>query len=206
MTRAVAEKEAGALLAAEIAAFINGSMERDEPAEATFDHLARRLFARQYAHNAPYRTFCEGRGVSPKNVAGWRDVPAVPAAAFKRFALTCAPEAACQPEQGGRVFFSSGTTSVETSRHFLDRAALDLYRASLRAGYRRFVLPDGARPPVLALMTPAPPAPNTGGARGGDTAGAGGDTPAPPLLGAGGAGVIRARTGGRAPSESTKRR
>ena len=145
-------------LARDLAAFFTTGIENDG---AAFDALARRVFAHQYARNAPYRAFCDGRGATPQTIAAWRNIPAAPAAAFKYFALTCAPEDACRPENGGRVFFSSGTTGAETSRHFMDAPALDLYRVSLRAGYRRFVLPDGARLPVFALM--APPAPQVWG-------------------------------------------
>jgi hypothetical protein len=144
--------------AADIAAFIA----RDATDEAAFDRLARRVFAHQYQHNAPYRAFCDGRGVRPGDgVASWRDIPAVPAAAFKRFVLSGAAEEACAPERGGRVFHSSGTTGAQTSRHFLDAAALDLYRASLRAGFRRFVLPDAASPVVFGLLPPPSEAPHS---------------------------------------------
>jgi len=145
-------------LTADIAAFIA----RDATDEAAFDRLARRVFAHQYQHNAPYRAFCDGRGVRPGDgVASWRDIPAVPAAAFKRFVLSGAAEEACAPERGGRVFHSSGTTGAQTSRHFLDAAALDLYRASLRAGFRRFVLPDAASPVVFGLLPPPSEAPHS---------------------------------------------
>lgn len=151
-------------LPSEIAAFIARGEDdegRKRPCPDGFDPLARRLFAVQYERNAPYRAFCDGRGVTPETVASWRDIPAAPAAAFKRFALTCAPQAACTPERGGRVFHSSGTTGDETSRHFLDAPALDLYRISLRAGFRRFALPDHAALPVLALMPPPQEAPHS---------------------------------------------
>ncbi len=145
-------------LARDIAAFLASGGENDE---AAFNALARRVFARQYAQSAPYRAFCDGRGATPETVTQWRAAPAAPAAAFKRFALTCAPEDACRPENGGRVFFSSGTTGAEINRHFLDKPALDLYRVSLREGYRRFVLPDGIRLPIFALMAPPEAAPHS---------------------------------------------
>nr|CAA9261026.1 Long-chain-fatty-acid--luciferin-component ligase [uncultured Armatimonadetes bacterium] len=140
-----------------IAAFLA----RADDGPAHFDRLARQVFSYQYARNAPYRAFCLGRGATPDGIESWRDIPAAPAAAFKRFALSCAPESACRPERGGRVFHSSGTTGQETSRHFLNAPALDLYRASLRSGYRRFVLPDGQELPVLALMPPPEEAPHS---------------------------------------------
>ena len=139
-----------------LAGDITRAIENDDLADAAFDALALRLFAYQYEHNAPYRRFCAGRGVAPSTVNSWRDVPPAPAAAFKRFALTCAPEEACSPDAGGRVFHSSGTTGSETSRHFMDRPALDLYRTSLKAGYARFVPPTLA---IFALMPPPAEAP-----------------------------------------------
>jgi hypothetical protein len=141
----------------EIAAFLHASTPDDD----RYNAVARKVFAHQYTYNAPYRRFCAGRGVSPENVADWRDVPAVPAAAFKRFALTCAPESDCVPERGGAIFHSSGTTGADTSRHFLDRAALDLYRVSLREGFRLFVDQGGADRSLIALMPSAAELPNS---------------------------------------------
>lgn len=129
-----------------------------------FNELARAVFAYQYERNAPYRRFCDGRKITPAQVTTWRDIPAAPASAFKRFALTCAPEADCAIENGGRVFHSSGTTGSETSRHFLDAPALDVYGASLRDGFHRFVLPDLPSPsgmPIFALMPPPKDAPHS---------------------------------------------
>lgn len=118
---------------------IQGFIARGEGAnEDQFNRLAQKLFAYQYEHNGPYHTFCQGRGVTPERIVTWRDIPAAPAAAFKSFLLTCAPEADCTPEYGGRTFHSSGTTGRDTSRHYMDAAALDCYRVSLREGYRQF--------------------------------------------------------------------
>jgi hypothetical protein len=143
-----------AALSAEIANFIDGA-----GGDEAFDYLAQRLFAYQYHHNAPYHRFCVGRGVLPEAVRAWRDIPPAPAAAFKHFALTCASEEDCIPERGGRVFHSSGTTGAEMSRHFMDAAALDAYRVSLRAGYRRFV-PEGSAG-IFALMPSPEEAPHS---------------------------------------------
>lgn len=152
------ERQAAAeQLAADIADFIQRGLDDT----GVFDALARAVFAYQFQHNAPYQAFCQGRGVLPGTVTSWRDIPAAPAAAFKCFSLTCAPEEACLPERGGRIFHSSGTTGAETSCHFLDAPALGLYRVSLNAGYGRFVLPDSASAPILALMLPPGDAPNS---------------------------------------------
>lgn len=111
-----------------------------------FDAWALRVFAHQYARNAPYRAFCERRGVSPDNVAVWDDVPPVPAAAFRHTDLICGTAEA--------VFRTSGTTGGPQARGRHLIPALDLYRASAVTAFRRFLLPDGAVLPVLCLLPP----------------------------------------------------
>ena len=117
-----------------------------------FNALALRLFAYQYERNLPYQRFCSGRGQTPETVTNWQEIPAAPAAAFKRFPLTCVPEEACV-----KVFHSSGTTGSETSRHFMSAAALELYKVSLRAGYEHHFSPLR----LLALMPPPQTAPHS---------------------------------------------
>ena len=51
---------------------------RDDASEFEFDEMALALFAFQFAHNEPYRRFCQRRGVTPRRVNGWREVPPVP--------------------------------------------------------------------------------------------------------------------------------
>ncbi len=136
-------------LAHEIGAFIASGDDDD----VRFDALALALFAQQYARCVPYRRLCDQRGTTPQTVSRWQNIPTVPASAFKRFSLTAVTEAACTPLHGGRVFHSSGTTGEQTSRHFMDAEALQLYRLSLRTGYLRFVGEETAG--IMALM-PAP--------------------------------------------------
>src|SRR5262249_26438899 len=97
--------------------------------------------------NAPYRAFCERRGVTPATIASWEDVPPVPTAAFRHADLTCGP-----PEA---VFLTSGTSggAEARGRHLVPH--LDLYRASALTTFTRFLLPDGARLPALFLLPPA---------------------------------------------------
>ena len=111
-----------------------------------FEAWAQRIFRHQFERNAPYRAFCERRGVRPETVARWEDVPAVPAAAFRRAELACGP-----PEA---IFRTSGTTDAESrGRHLVPHLAL--YRASALGAFERFVLPDGARLACLFLV-PSP--------------------------------------------------
>ncbi len=162
MTDEAMRKTEATARAAEINAFIT---HRGDDNDA-FDAIARRLFAYQYKFNGPYRTYCGGLGVTPGTIDDWRGIPAVPAAAFKTVALTCAPETLCDPNQDGAIFHSSGTTRGDTSRHFVDAAAANLYRTSLQTGFERFVIPDvslrrTAYLPVYALMPPPEAAPHS---------------------------------------------
>lgn len=142
-------------LAQEIASFIR-SESRDA---AEFDALAGKLFAYQFARNLPYRRLCEVREATPDTIAHWRQIPAASASAFKRLALSCSPVEDCAPERGGRMFHSSGTTGTETSRHFMDAEALDLYRLSLKKGFDRVIGKECVG--IVALMPPPASAPHS---------------------------------------------
>jgi hypothetical protein len=118
---------------------------RGDPA-IDFEAWALRVFAHQYARNAPYRAFCERRGVSPNSVARWEDVPAVPTAAFRRLDLACGPAEA--------TFRTSGTTGGPEAHGRHGVPTLALYDAAALAAFERFVLPDAARPACRFLLPP----------------------------------------------------
>lgn len=124
--------------------------------EAGFDRLAVRLFEMQYQHVAAYRNWCAQRGAGPGSVAGWRDIPAVPARAFKEFELTSLPA-----DQRTTEFHSSGTTGQRPSRHFHNAASLSLYEASLLPWFEAHVLAglsgSGRRLPAMLLCLTPPP-------------------------------------------------
>ena len=115
-----------------------------DPAAADFEAWALRVFAYQFKHNAAYRAFCERRGITPRGVTTWQDVPAVPAAAFRHARLACGPAQA--------VFRTSGTTAGPDARGAHHVPDLALYRASALSAFARFVLPDGARLPAVFLL------------------------------------------------------
>ena len=81
---------------------------RDPGDEDSFATLALAAFAFQYQRIEPYRRFCDGRGATPASVGDWRQVPAVPASAFKSVELSAAP--------AEEVFRSSGTSAGEGRR------------------------------------------------------------------------------------------
>ncbi len=115
-----------------------------EPASDRFEEAALAVFAFQYRENAPYRRFCEHRGISPRTVGGWEDVPAVPTAAFKEAVLACAP--------ARRVFKTSGTTRGEAARGAHHLPELALYDAAWVEPFRRHLLPDRGAMRVVSLI------------------------------------------------------
>ncbi len=100
-----------------------------------FEALALELFAFQFESVPPYRRFCEGRGVSPARIRGWREIPAVPTGAFKELPLRSFGASRIR-----HVFRTSGTTTELRGRLELDTLAL--YEASLVPTFRVHVLPD----------------------------------------------------------------
>jgi len=118
---------------------------------AEFTRLAGALFALQRQTVPIYAEFCAQRRVAA--VEDWREIPALPAAAFKEYEVTSLP-----PDQRTRVFHSSGTTRHKPSRHFHNARSLALYEESLRLWFRRhFINPQSAiRNPRLIVLTPPP--------------------------------------------------
>jgi hypothetical protein len=121
---------------------------QDGCTDAQFDALALRLFAQQHAGNAAFRRFCQSRGVAPRGVKGWRDIPAVPITAFKEVTLSCAPA-----DSAERVFMTSGTTRGDVKgRHF--HPTLAVYDASMTRNFaRRFM--QGAPRMRMAVLFPS---------------------------------------------------
>jgi hypothetical protein len=118
----------------------------DALGDAAFERLALDLFAYQIETNGPYGRYAAARGYSASNMpAGWRDIPAVPSAAFKEATL-----ATFDVRYAERIFRTSGTTSERTGLHYLERAYL--YDEALLAGFDRFMLPDGATLRYLNLV------------------------------------------------------
>jgi hypothetical protein len=121
------------------------------PQSDSFEDLALAAFAWQFERVEPYRRLCERRGVSPRTVRDWRQVPPVPTAAYKTLTLAAAP--------AQEIFRSSGTTSKERqgeeARSVHHQPFPDLYRAVIDASFPRFCLPyTGAagRLPILSLI------------------------------------------------------
>jgi hypothetical protein len=114
-----------------------------------FDRLAARVFDYNVRHVPAYAAFCRARGAQPGDIGSWLDIPAVPTAAFKELTLLA------DGARAETVFRTSGTTRGIERRGAHHVADLSLYRGSLRAAFRAFLLPDHARLRFLSLMPPA---------------------------------------------------
>ncbi|HEX4965940.1 MAG TPA: hypothetical protein VF173_34340 [Thermoanaerobaculia bacterium] len=116
------------------------------PESAGFEELALAAFAWQFERIEAYRRLCARRGATPETVSDWRQVPPVPAAAFKTMTLAAAPAV--------EVFRSSGTTEGEArSEHH--QPFPDLYREVIDASFPPFCLPfvaSGGKLPILSLI------------------------------------------------------
>lgn len=115
--------------------------------DADFDDLARRASAHQCERNPAFARFCEARGVQPGSWSSWRDLPPVPARAFRERGLVSRG-----PAQA--VFRTSGTTGGGAERGEHRVPDLSLYHASLLPNFEAHLLPDGARLPMLSLIPP----------------------------------------------------
>lgn len=118
-----------------------------DPATATFEALALEIFAHQFECIAPYRRVCEQHGTTPATVQDWRDIPPVPALAFKHVEMRCGP-----PE---RNFVTSGTTQGSDLRGRHALPDLRLYHAAAVAGLKEFVFPDVPNMRILSLIPTA---------------------------------------------------
>lgn len=140
------EAEAAALDRRILTAIELWARSRSGPAPAEFDALALELFAHQVRYNAPYAAFAAAQGYDARHLPRtWREIPAVPAAAFKEAVLATFP-----PERAALHFETSGTTAGSGGHHYLESEAL--YRASLLAGFDAFMLADGAALRYLNLV------------------------------------------------------
>jgi hypothetical protein len=130
-----------------------------------FDELARAAFTFQVERVGPVRALAGARGVTPEAVRSWRDVPPVPALAYKSLALHPAGLAV----DGGEVevFRSSGTSRGDEGSRSVHRHVFPaLYRAVIDASFPRFCLPHSlagrpAKVPMLSLIPPRDDAPES---------------------------------------------
>jgi hypothetical protein len=137
--------ESDALDARILAVVQRWSTTNDALDDAAFDGLAIDLFEYQLRYNVPYSRYCASLGIGVADVRSWRDVPPLPAGAFKDATI-----ATFDVERAALAFETSGTTAGRSGRHFFETPAL--YDAALLAAFDRYMLPDGARLRYLNLV------------------------------------------------------
>lgn len=150
--------------ALQLRAFMTRTQEQAVPQaeqDAEFNRLALALFALQRDTVPIYGEFCRKRQLAA--ITDWREIPALPASAFKDYDVTSLP-----PAERTHVFHSSGTTQHKPGRHFHNAHSLAIYEDSLLPWFRRHFLgpqsshgPTESHPAVLSnpqllILTPSP--------------------------------------------------
>ena len=108
-----------------------------------FNEIALSLFRYQYKNNKIYRSFVDALGVSDSKVYHLEQIPFLPVSFFKTHKIVTGDFS----EEV--IFESSGTTGVETSRHYV--ADTDLYEQSFTKGLELFY-GDLSKYVVFALL------------------------------------------------------
>ena len=111
-----------------------------------FSDLALRSFRVQCEAIPAYGAYARHLGRGPDEVHDWREIPPVPASAFKEHGLSAAPGGSSDPvtpAPPGAVFETSGTTITRPGRVLL--TSTRLYEASLLTSFARHLLPSGER-------------------------------------------------------------
>jgi hypothetical protein len=111
-----------------------------------FNALALRIFSYQLSANHVYRGYFEAsRMPAPGH---WKQLPALPAAAFKR------AEVRSFPVEAIRTWFqTSGTTEGNTGFHYFE--TLELYDKAIIPPFKHYLLPDTERM-RMEFLTPTP--------------------------------------------------
>jgi hypothetical protein len=122
-----------------------------DPAIGSFEELSLEAFTFQFERIEPYRHLCLKHQTVPETVEQWRDVPLVPALAFKSLDLSAEP--------AQETFRSSGTSGSPRSVH--GHGFPDLYRATIDASFGSACLATVSRPRMLSLIPARSQAPDS---------------------------------------------
>ena len=98
--------------------------------EKQFDLIALRVFEFQFYQNSLYNQYCKLLNKTPETVTSTNQIPFLPISFFKSNHVVTT---SFEPEL---VFESSGTSGVNTSRHYIKNATI--YRNSFRRAFNHF--------------------------------------------------------------------
>ena len=115
-------------------------------APQAFEPLAWELFEWHARFNPAYARFCQRHPRPPS----WRQIPALPTAAFKELDATW-----LAPADRVAVFHSSGTTQLKPSRHYHSGETLAVYEASLLRWFKRHLTEEVAPRFSFLALTPS---------------------------------------------------
>lgn len=129
----------------DILTFINKYKDHQtEQYESDFNQLAMRIFAYQFQNNLPYKKFAQLRHKNLLTVKNWREFPLIPIQAYKELILSTE-----DINQAADVFYSSGTTNINhRSKHYISN--LNIWEESMRAGFKKNVLPNTDKIRILS--------------------------------------------------------
>ncbi len=133
----------------------------EDPGAEDFSTLAVDAFRFQYQHSEPYRRLCDSRGVAPDAVADWRDVPAVPTAAYKSLDLSLDTGDGRDDREEAPIFRSSGTRGGQQERSVHRHPFPGLYRHTVDVAFPHFCPLAAAKPAILALVPKRGDAPDS---------------------------------------------
>jgi len=111
--------------------------------ELEFTNCAIELFNYQYNNCEVYQTYCKVRKINPETILSIETIPFLPIQFFKRY------EIADNFQKAQITFTSSGTTSQNTSSHFV--TDINVYRKSFLQGFEKFY-GNPAEYSILALL------------------------------------------------------
>jgi hypothetical protein len=117
---------------------------------STFEELAIEVFRHQFGNIPLYRTFCDARGLTPRNIISLDKIPYVSTVAFKYAELVEVTESS---RPGALHFSTSGTTEGRDRRGRHVVPYPEIYRASAMAHLRTMLFPD-RRPLRMLAMHP----------------------------------------------------
>jgi hypothetical protein len=115
--------------------------------EDGFNRLAVEVFHYQVEANPIYGSFVRGRAVDLVHLEDWKEIPALPTAAFREM-----PLGSLSSRPAEAIFRTSGTSHGQGARGVHAIHDLSLYRDSLIGAAKRFLLPAFGNPPVAETI------------------------------------------------------
>ncbi len=95
-----------------------------------FESVALEIFREQYKYVKPYHEFINYLGIDAGDIHSTEDIPFLPVDLFKYHSIID------RRKQEQLLFFSSGTTGMERSKHYVAEAAM--YETSLTKSFQQF--------------------------------------------------------------------